>query len=609
MQPRGSTCPDRRRASRLPAALLAVLAALLLGAAATGPAHAQTAARHQDRAPTPAHAAAGASTLPDEPQTTAEMPVRVPATPSCTETLTVHDFGWSYGAPATGAYSPPAACPGPWATVVLALTSTVGGVQFDRSLTVSVGDVVLLHGTTSEPCCTGQNAVTWTVQRDVTAESAVLAVPSHFAVQLDNIVDSTYTGVYHTTVTLTYYEPGPGVPAATTPSVVIPVTSGNPANEEYSIGANGQTVGRTVTFPRNLVRLSAELFANGQGPCEEFWWSAPNGTSCLAGTPYREVAVYLDGRLAGAAPIYPTVFTGGDGPGLWEPIPSPRTWNLRPYTVDLGPFVGTLTDGLPHAVTIGVLDSAIGSGDFWPVAATLLGDIDAREPVAAGALTSAAPPAAPVDDTSASTPATYADTATHDLVFSGWVTTSTGTLTDTVTERSTATDTQDAVAGATTDTSWTWTAESVVTRAAALPGGASTTTDILTTATSSIVSSALTHFSFTDNGRTTTSVDGVPASWSEFDHSMDTSDATGLAVNGVEDDTYRYGDSLGACYSRTVLAAGGQATSADRPDCPGAQPAASVAEAPAGPLLVGSGALVLGALPVTARRRRRGRRG
>ena len=585
------------------AASLALAPSIIAGAAA----------RHADQV-SRVRSGAAADPLPTLVQATADMPPQVPATPSCTVTLSHHVFGNSYYAPDTGAYAPPAACPGPWSRVILTLSSTVDGVQFDRSLTVSVGSLVLLHGTTSEPCCSqGLNAVTWTVQRDVTADSTVLEQPGTYAVQLDNVNTSTYTGQYDTTVTLTYYETGAGAPAPDVAPFDVPVTSGDPANEEYTIGANGQTPGRAESFPRNLDFLTADLFTDGQGPCEEFWWSEPG--QCSTGTPYREVAIYLDGRLAGAAPVYPTVFTGGDGPGLWEPIPSPRTWDLRPYSVDLTPFVGLLTDGAPHEVTLGVLDSAIGSGDFWPVAATLHGWVDPNATQVTGTETDTNPPA-PTDDTSGSTPATYSDNALHTLTFTGvlgaveaggdrWL------VPYTVTDRLALATTEDA-AGLTTDSSWSWSTESSLGAPAtgagtAPPPAPLVTADTLTTGAYSIVSSGLTHFSFTDNAHTTVTDLAGHQAWSEYDDSMDTSGPTGLATNGVEDNTYRDGDSAGTCYDRTLTAAGtGLYQSADGPFCPGAAPAASVPESPAAVMLpTGAMTLLVVSLVAPPRRRRR----
>lgn len=499
--------------------------------------------------------AAGAATLPALPtlqQESADPPITGPATTTCTETIMVHDFAFSYGQPYNGTYTPPAGCPGPWAKVVLTFTGTVAGVQFDRMLDVFVGHAEFLRGSTSEPCCLG-NAITWTVQRDVTQYSSLLTSPQPVTVHLDNVYNSTYTGIYQTTASLTFYQAGPGAPAAEAPDVVLPVSADGtdgPGAATFTLGKVGQTAGSQITFPQNLVRLQAELFADGHGACEEFWWGDPEN---CAGTPYREVAIYLDGQLAGAAPVYPTTFTGADGPGLWEPIPSPRAWDLRPYVVDLTPFVGLLTDGAPHEVTLGVLDASYGPGDYWPVTANLLGWTSSNQGRTRGALVSASAPPAPTDVLGTDPTGQGiedTDNASHALSFTGWVRDGDLVRTTTVTENMSATDTQTPT---TVDTSWDWRQVSATSTAG--PSG-TTTTEVDSDSSYAIDNVALTHFGFSDANTTTVSTDGTRTAWSSFAETMSTS-AVGLAANGVEKETYQLGDSAGDCYDKTLAAAGG----------------------------------------------------
>src|ERR1700761_9160514 len=63
---------------------------------------------------------------------TALPPVSRPPVRHCTVTVMQHDFANSYGAPFTGTVAPPAACPGPWAKVVMDWTGSVAGRQYDR---------------------------------------------------------------------------------------------------------------------------------------------------------------------------------------------------------------------------------------------------------------------------------------------------------------------------------------------------------------------------------------------------------------------------------------------------------------------------------------------
>jgi hypothetical protein len=531
----------RPLAALLTAGLLALGApAALAGQSGTHP------GRHRQVERTAPAAPSVTSPTGTQQQVEADRPIPVPDTRSCTETLMVHDFANSYGAPYTGTYTPPAGCPGPWARVVLTLTSTVGGVQYDRDVYVAIGDAIVLDGSTSEPCCTGSNAVTWTVQRDMTPYTALLSSSQPVRVELDNVQNSTYTGIYHTVVTLTFYEPGRNAPAPAEPDVVLPVSNGGAM---LGIGSNGQTVGSEVTFPRNLVRLEGELFADAHGPCEEFWWSDP--TNC-AGTPYREVAVYIDGRLAGAAPVYPVTYTGADGPGLWEPIPSPRAWDLRPYDVDLTPFVGLLTDGQPHQVTLGVLDASLGSGDFWAVAANLLGWVDPRVSVVKGSLTTDTAPAAPSDEQAWDPSGTvlYTDTAGHQLSFAGVLHLPGGPVVTRVQETM---GEQDQQTQATVRSTWTWDAVTTTEQK-----GVRTVTD--SQSTYSALVSDLTHFTFTDANRTTVTSGKAAPAWTAFAERMSTSAPTGIAYNGVERESYGYGDSSGVCYDHVLDADGGEIT-------------------------------------------------
>jgi hypothetical protein len=511
-------------------------------------------------------AAAGGPTLPTDTQqqVSADRPVPVPPTPHCTERLMTHDFANSYGDLFTGTYTPPAGCPGPWATVVMTLTSTVGGVQFDRDVYVAVGHAILLDGTTSEPCCTGSNSTTWTVQRDVTDLSSLLMSPQQVQVELDNVNTSTLTGIYHTTLDLSFYQPDAAHPAPATPVAVLPVTvaAANPATTGpmYTIDKDGQRPGSTLTFPEDMTRLTAEVFADAHGPCEEFWWSDP-GT--CAGTPYREVAIYLDGRLAGAAPAYPVTYTGASGPGLWEPIPSPRAWDIRPYRLDLTPFVATLTDAAPHTVAIGVLGTGLASGDFWQVAANLLVTEDPDGARTRGGLRPTSAPPAPTqtitDPTAQGVP--YQDDAAHALTFTGETINGGHEVTTTVTE----TMGEHATQAEAVDATWSWD-ESTKT----VEAGRTTIVDAI--ASYGMISDLLTSYDLVDDSTGTTTVDGVRTAWSSTAERMRTDDATGLAYNGVEQEEFGYADNAGTCYHHELASQLGEVT-VDRVDstsCPSA---------------------------------------
>ena len=302
------------------------------------------------------------------PQVHGEMVTGLPSTPSCTDTIVsdyrFHNTAYGSDAPYTGNYVP--ACPGPWSKVVLTMSAQVKtGTQFDRIGDVLIGGVEMLHLTTPE----GEAGETdWTIQRDVTAYSSVLGTrqPAYFII--GNQTDSTYTGDFYGTLSLTFYSTDDNSPAAVAPDQVIGLNTA--VDRGLPTRSGDQPVTSDVTLPVNTTTLTAEIFASGHGAEEEDWWNAPFACA-TGGIPYREVGIRIDGQLAGVAPVFPTIYTGGYGPDFWRPIPSPRAYNLRPYVLDLSPWIGRLTDGDPHAFAI----AAIGQGGcdgYWFLGGNLL---------------------------------------------------------------------------------------------------------------------------------------------------------------------------------------------------------------------------------------------
>jgi hypothetical protein len=312
-------------------AIIALATALILGGA--GAAHAAT-------------PPAEFGTDWDDPRTAAP-PVDKPPTPSCTVSIVDHAFADfnTY----VNAFVPPSACPGPWAKVVLHLDGSVKGRQFDRLGWLTIGGVMVLKTSTPEPSPDG---IAWSVEKDVSGYAPLLRSPQTVNMFLGNVVNETFTGVLFIKVSLTFYQADRAHPAAETASDVLPLAA--PAQD-------GADLTGTVTVPRNTERLLAEVYATGSGGgCEEFWYlTAPtsSGYSCPADPgPYREVQVLLDGRVAGIAEPFPHVYTGGwSNPFLWYVVPAPRAFDIRPIMYDLSPYLGLLTDGAAHRVSVHVV--------------------------------------------------------------------------------------------------------------------------------------------------------------------------------------------------------------------------------------------------------------
>jgi hypothetical protein len=361
---------------------------------------------------------------------TAAPPIARPPTRSCSVTVMQDSaFNSSVGQGVfNGTLTPPAACPGPWSKVVLDFTGKVAGRQFDRLLNVWVGGAQVFQSSTPEP---DPDGITWRVEHDATRYSSLFAQPAPIKVELQNYVTGIYTGVIYGTLKVTYYQASAAYPAPGHADQVIGFPN---ADSDYFYGP-GDVRTTSVTFPQNLTRAYLELYLKGNS-CDEFWFGSqpddfagPNGL--CGGGAFREVQVSIDGRLAGVVWPFPFVFTGGVNPWLWRPMPAVNAFDMPPQAIDLTPFVGLLTDGAPHTISLQVAHD----GFYWGIGGDLL---LYRDPVLAqttGALTSRSiTPSAgeSYGENVGSNGGVFTTSASRDVSASGYVDTSAGRITTTV---------------------------------------------------------------------------------------------------------------------------------------------------------------------------------
>ncbi len=356
----------------------------------------------------------------DDPRTAAP-PIAKPHTRSCTVGIVDHAFA-NYDT-YVNAFTPPAACPGPWSKVVLRLDGTVRGRQYDRLGWITVGGVTVFKTSTPEPSPEG---IAWSVEKDLTAYASLLRTPREVNMYLGNTVDDTYTGVLNVKVSLTFYTGAATTPGATD---VLPLSG---------ITRDGADLTGTAQIPANTERLLAEVYATGSGGgCEEFWYltaPASTGYSCVADDgPYREVQVLVDRKVAGIAAPFPHVYTGGwSNPFLWYVVPAPRAFDIKPLTYDLTPYLGQLTDGAAHRVSVHVVGVPAGQSG-WDTPVNLLGWRDPGTSRVTGRLLA--------HHVSALTGSVTADAGRvtarggHRLVATGYLNTSHGRVSTTVTQQ------------------------------------------------------------------------------------------------------------------------------------------------------------------------------
>jgi hypothetical protein len=311
----------------------------------------------------------GAPTVGSSNTAVADPPVAVPNTTPCVvplfANLTFADFS-----PKLFSFTPPAGCSAPWAKVVLAADFAVtAGRQFDRTASIWVGGTNVYFGTTSEP--SAAVARSWHIENDLTDYSALFRTAQPGMVQLDNLVNSTFTGILSGSGELRFYPVAPRTTAPVSADVVLPFSAG-PDGGTVALATTASTLTRTLTLPTNIERAVLDVYAQSQAG-DEFWYTCvPDDLtgplqSC-GGTSFRETEIAIDGRPAGIAPIYPWLYTGAIDPNLWKPIPSVQTLNFIPYRVDLTPFAGVLSDGQPHTVAINVF----GANNHFATTASLL---------------------------------------------------------------------------------------------------------------------------------------------------------------------------------------------------------------------------------------------
>jgi hypothetical protein len=342
-------------------------------------------------------AAANASTAPSEFSTTAnpvslDAPVRVPRTRPVVVTVADNAQFGNGPAPYQSTVSLPK---GDWSMVVLDVTGTETGRQYDRLAEVYDGATQIFLGVTPEPTPAG---ITWHVQKDITGYLPLLSGTRTFSSYIDNYLNSVDTGIPALTVKLYFYPAGDGYRPAQVATTADPGLAGDainqtgPASQPSSPGVpndvvtlvpsgdsydfntinQGSSVSSTVTLPDDIRSAALDLYAVGQNN-DEFWWGLSPS--------FREIEVSIDGKPAGVVWPDAFVYTGGVNPLIWRPLTGVDTMDIPSYRLDLTPFAGLLSNGQPHTITLTVA----GNDGYWLAGGSLL--LSAGGPAVTGSVT------------------------------------------------------------------------------------------------------------------------------------------------------------------------------------------------------------------------------
>jgi hypothetical protein len=380
------------------------------------------------------HAAFADLTVGSPNVATADPLIPAPYTTPCVVTLFENQQFADFSAKPFH-FAPPADCPGPWQKVVLSADYYVTmGRQFDRTAEIWLGGANIYFGTTQEPSATVSPS--WHIERDLTDYSALFAAEHGGQAVLGNVVDDTYTGVIVGSATLSFYPLAPTVPDhPPRPDILLPLSASADGSTADLVSADNQLGVTFLALPQNIERVFLDVFAQSQHNDEFWYFNLPDDIADTffdgGHTAFREVQISVDGHLAGIAPVYPWIYTGGADPLLWRPIPGVQTLSFEPYRVDLTPFAGVLSDGQSHSIALSVFNAA----DYFSTTANLLLYLDHGSQVVSGAVTlNTLGPAQPVvnedvsgDDSSAS--GSVSVTNQHQFAIEGTLQTSHGTVT------------------------------------------------------------------------------------------------------------------------------------------------------------------------------------
>ncbi|KAL0311381.1 UNVERIFIED_CONTAM: Peptide-N4-(N-acetyl-beta-glucosaminyl)asparagine amidase A [Sesamum angustifolium] len=323
-----------------------------------------------------------------------------------------------------------------FARIVLEWTATCKGRQFDRIFGVWLGGVEILRSCTAEPRATG---IVWTVKKDITRYYSLLMEEQTMAVYLGNIIDSTYTGIYHVTVKIHFYpaeENHVRIGIVSGADLILPISRNLPLNDGlwFEIQNATDVEGKEFKLPQNAYRAVLEVYVSFHEN-DEFWYanypneyiSVNNLTGMPGNGPFREVVVTLDSMIVGAVWPFTVIFTGGINPLFWRPITGIGSFDLPTYDIEITPFLGKLLDGKSHRLAFSVTNAL----NVWYIDANLHLWLDKKSVKTQGKLLkhSSSPLSLTLLSNVAGSDGSFVANASRSVASSGWVKSSHGVMT------------------------------------------------------------------------------------------------------------------------------------------------------------------------------------
>lgn len=260
------------------------------------------------------------------------------------------------------------------------------------------------------------------------------------AVYLGNVVDSTYTGVYHVNLTFHFYPVENSKNSDDSvygydsrADLIVPISRNLPLNDGlwFEIKNSADTELKSFEIPQNAYRAVLEVYVSFHEN-DEFWYSnlpnqyifANNITGIPGNGAFREVVVNLDGKTVGAVWPFTVIYTGGVNPLLWRPITGIGSFDLPSYDIELTPFLGIILDGKSHEFRFSVTNAL----NVWYIDANLHVWLDRKGTEIEGGLLEYhnSPPVVTLDSNFTGLNGTFLTSASRSISSTGYVESSNG---------------------------------------------------------------------------------------------------------------------------------------------------------------------------------------
>ncbi|KAF1928702.1 uncharacterized protein M421DRAFT_100978 [Didymella exigua CBS 183.55] len=295
-------------------------------------------------------------------------PIAVPPA-ACQQPLMVHNFAHSHGRPYIGEHYPPDC---EYNCVVFNVTVTLAGRQFNQLALMLFDDVGIFRTWTAAP----------------TQDSIVWRYPRKIIFDLGNLVDDTYTGAWHTTLTAAYFT---AVKEPESADIMLLVSARrSPANRPSYFTVPESKAVDALTIPQNTRKSNISNLSLWTGHRRR----SVTTIHSYGHSPFRELQLLIDGQLGGVARPFPVMFTGGVVPGFWRPITGIDAFDLVDDEIDITPFLPILVDDKGHTFEIRLVvieDDGKGHGELtqsiesnWVIAGQLFVWLDTNTSIVTG---------------------------------------------------------------------------------------------------------------------------------------------------------------------------------------------------------------------------------